>query len=160
MAHFLFHVQAGEGISSNLVVQDNSAARLASSGAMTSSPAIRRWSRTASPFHFGSQLLCEIINYNSQQQHPLCASRLTPPPQTPSSPISIITTLPLCSRPPLLFLSTQLTYPIITSSQRSSTDDDDSSCCDAMRTVEGVRIPKRFPLELRFQSSERRWNVS
>ncbi|XP_046437825.1 acetylcholine receptor subunit alpha-L1-like [Daphnia pulex] len=156
------------GISSSLMLQqDNNAAaapRLASSSSaqhparMTSSPSIRRWSRTASPFHFGSQLLCEIINYNSVQQqqqqqqenyyqqqypHPLCASRLPPPPQTPSSPISMITTLPLYPPPPppLSFLptqpppppglasSSQLTYP-----RRSSTpSDDDSSlrsCCD------------------------------
>ncbi|XP_057378021.1 acetylcholine receptor subunit alpha-L1-like isoform X1 [Daphnia carinata] len=156
-------VEAAAGISSSLMLQDNNAGRppTAPVRMTSSSPAIRRWSRSASPFHFGSQLLCEIINYNSvqqqqqdryyqqqqqqqQQQYPLCASRLPPPPQTPSSPISIITTMPLYPPPPppLSFLPTQLppppppslTYPHITSRRSSTSDEDDSSlrsCCQA-----------------------------
>lgn len=151
-------VEATAGISSSLMLQDNSAGHppTAPVRMTSSSPAIRRWSRSASPFHFGSQLLCEIINYNSvqqqqqqdryyqqqqqQQQYPLCASRLPPPPQTPSSPISIITTMPLYPPPPppLSFLPTQLplpppppssslTYPHITSRRSSTSEDDDSS---------------------------------
>lgn len=41
---------------------------LASSASTRSlSSATRRWSRSGSPYHYGSQLLCEIINHNAAQ---------------------------------------------------------------------------------------------
>ena len=53
----------------------------------------RRWSRSNSPAHYGSQLLCEIINYNTRPMS------LPSPPHTPPSP-QITPTIPFPLPPP------------------------------------------------------------
>ena len=63
----------------------------------------RRWSRSNSPAHYGSQLLCEIINYNrtassSSTSGPAAAALPSPPP-TPTSP-QTMPTIPFPLPPP------------------------------------------------------------
>ena len=78
------------------------------------SPSPRRWSRTNSPYHYGSQLLCEIINYNAahqqfannqNQQDRQYQQTPTPPPppltRLPPPPLSPISTIGLPAAPPM-----------------------------------------------------------
>lgn len=69
--------------------QASNASRLASASASPYRASVRRRSRVSSPVHYGSQLLCEVINYSASRRHNETTTaeliRLPSPPPTPSS---------------------------------------------------------------------------
>lgn len=87
----------------------SNAARLASSAGSPFKSSARRRSRTASPVHYGSQLLVEVINYNASRRHERMSTaeliRLPSPPPTPSSsPVVPTATLPPPPTPLMSFV--------------------------------------------------------
>ena len=165
--------QTGGGSLSSLMIQDNNAARMAAAAARLS-PSPRRWSRTNSPYHYGSQLLCEIINYNAAHQQfannqnqqdrqyqqtptppPPPLTRLPPPPISPISTIGLPAAPPMFPPPPLSFIKSYPdgVRPVCRRSSSLSSDECGAAaaaaaCCDVDIGHHGAYCGEESPVNL------------
>ena len=147
----------------------SNAARLASSASSTGSPfksSVRRRSRTASPVHYGSQLLVEVINYNaSRRQNQTSAAELirlpSPPPTPSSSPVVPTATLPPPPTPLMSFVPSPVdagTDVRIHHAPECAAAAGGVRRADSWASIDGYDVPlvrrrntnvvKRYPLEL------------